>query len=809
MNRFSIPMLFCFIAISVPFAFGQEEWRIVASDESWREEGINLAFTDLAELGKSHGIRFEKAKEQDAEFARTILVGDASRNRRVEALAKKGLISMDPNIHPEGYRIATIENDGKKILVVAGGSIQGDIYGLYWIWDRLRVLGTIPDLNLAREPDLQIRYTRRVVNNKEDIRRALRYGLNTVYGENPLRLVPWNAEPERTENEKFREQTRELAAYAHSVHLKILAMGTEFTYHPSILQEFGATLSPSDPCFWNAVQAKFRRLFQAMPELDGVCSFTGEEQSYWGNYTTFDPMHFGENCDWSLEKRYRTYVKMVANVVVGEFDKLLFQRTWNTNCYEQQSQPDIYRRTFTDDVPMKNLYLIPSFTQNDRWWYQRYNPTVNITPHNMMVVLETMDYHAGGNVFPTFPGPYYQGGLQTMLDVKDSNLKGASFDMPGEETWNTEGLTAYTASRLEWDHNEDVRMIAEDFASIYFGRDVAKEMADICLMSPVAYKYGLYIEPVAYGFFNSLPLIRVGMFVAPGYPSIDGGKEHVEFLRKIYLSCKPWIAETLSDLDHGLETAKQMQERYRAIQPRVTDREFAENVANSLEITRLLILTNNLYVKTFFAYFGYRENPIESNRVKLSGLSVQLKSTLDQFKNTPGFHYQLFGIEQLLKNVGEMLADREKAETRLAKAPSRQEIEIAVAEQQKRYAEVLEQYAGQAVQVLHLESRVDGMDVLSIRGNTMEIEHLLWDNMYFSDSKILNPLPVEQVTVIPKDIESRPMHPFILEQPSEKNNFTAKVYLNDMPGGAGWCKFDLYYIPKPPEDLGLKISWQE
>jgi len=91
----------------------------------------------------------------------------------------------------------------------------------------------------------------------------------------------------------------------------------------------------------------------------------------------------------------------------------------------------------------------------------------------------------------------------------------------------------------------------------------------------------------------------------------------------------------------------------------------------------------------------------------------------------------------------------------------------------------------------------------------MEIEHLLWDNMYFSDSKILNPLPVEQVTVIPKDIESRPMHPFILEQPSEKNNFTAKVYLNDMPGGAGWCKFDLYYIPKPPEDLGLKISWQE
>ncbi|HOE10697.1 MAG TPA: hypothetical protein PKJ23_04670, partial [bacterium] len=384
-----------------------------------------------------------------------------------------------------------------------------------------------------------------------------------------------------------------------------------------------------------------------------------------------------------------------------------------------------------------------------------------------------------------------------------------SFDMPGKETWDTEGLTAYTAFRLEWDHNEDVRKIAEDFASIYFGRDAAKEMAEICLMSPVAYKYGLYIEPVAYGFFNSLPLIRVGMFVAPGYPSIDGGKEHVEFLRKIYLSCKPWIAKTLNDLDYGLDTAKQMQERYRAIQARVKDQEFAENVANSLELTRLLIQANNLYVKTFFAYFQYREDPVESNREKLSSLSVQLKSTLDQFKSTPGFRYQLFGIEQLLKNVDEILVDHEKAEARLAKAPSRQEIEIAVAEQQKRYAEVLAEYADQAVPVLHLEARVDGMDVLSIHGSAMEIEHLLWDNMYFSDSKILNPLPAERVTVIPKDIESRPMHPFILEQPSEKNNFTAKVYLNDIPGGAGWCKFDLYYIPKPPEDLGLKISWQE
>lgn len=81
--------------------------------------------------------------------------------------------------------------------------------------------------------------------------------------------------------------------------------------------------------------------------------------------------------------------------------------------------------------------------------------------------------------------------------------------------------------------------------------------------------------------------------------------------------------------------------------------------------------------------------------------------------------------------------------------------------------------------------------------------------MYFKDYEILNPLPEKVVTVIPKDIESRPMHPLILEQPSMENNYTVKIYLYDVPGSAGWCKFDLYYIPKNPEVLGLEIPRQK
>jgi hypothetical protein len=68
-------------------------------------------------------------------------------------------------------------------------------------------------------------------------------------------------------------------------------------------------------------------------------------------------------------------------------------------------------------------------------------------------------------------------------------------------------------------------------------------------------------------------------------------------------------------------------------------------------------------------------------------------------------------------------------------------------------------------------------------------------------------LPEGDITVLPIDIDSRPLHPFIMEQPSAENDYTAKVYLDDLPGGHGWAEFDLYYIKKSPATLGMKVPW--
>ena len=75
--------------------------------------------------------------------------------------------------------------------------------------------------------------------------------------------------------------------------------------------------------------------------------------------------------------------------------------------------------------------------------------------------------------------------------------------------------------------------------------------------------------------------------------------------------------------------------------------------------------------------------------------------------------------------------------------------------------------------------------------------------------KFFTKLPKEEVAVIPLDIHSRPMHPFILEQPNEENNYAVTVYMYDKPGADGIMEFELYYIPKSPKELGLELPWKK
>ena len=127
---------------------------------------------------------------------------------------------------------------------------------------------------------------------------------------------------------------------------------------------------------------------------------------------------------------------------------------FKTSVYElaaEQLQRWRQWKIFTEDVPVKNLYLIPKITTGDRWWHQPYNPTFNQTPHNTMVGFETMNYYESSkaNMFPTFPGQYFQAGIQKLLLPENNNLKGSGYlAAANPDGWATRDVTAYVLYRL-------------------------------------------------------------------------------------------------------------------------------------------------------------------------------------------------------------------------------------------------------------------------------------------------------------------------------------------------------------------------
>lgn len=787
--------------------FGSQvkKWSIYVNEERAKDEAVKLAIADL----RAAGFVFNLVDDKTRISAKSILVGSPERNKLVAKLAKSKNIELQKLDDPQGYQLITTRVNGNKILVVSGGSILGDVYGLYWIWDRFKVFGEIPEMNTVRTPKLKNRFTSG--NSKAAMQNALRYSANWVWGGPSInQLVPWDNEPERSANAKNRNNLKELIDYAHKLHLKFFVYEDEFSYHPSLMQEFRAKATPSDPAFWDAVQAKYRRLLQVLPEIDGVRIRTGEATRVGGNFEALDVMHDGENCDWSLAKRYRTYVKKMYNVIVGEFDKIYYQRTWVTSAHEQHSMATVYKDIFTDDIPVKNLYLSPYLSTTDRYFHQPYNPTFNLTPHNMFVLLATLDYHgqAGVNICPTYPGSYFQGGLQTILAPKNSNLRGADFGVPGKTDWSTQAVTAYSIYRLAWDPDENVRGIARDYAAMVFGQQAAEPLADILMASAKAYKYGIYIEPAAHGDFRSLPHLRLTTFAAKGLPRLDNGKKHVDFLYNLYLRCKPWLEETILYLDYGLDVAEKMAAKFDSAKPLIANSDLAKKAGDSVNLTFQLIKTNNLYVKTFLSYFAYRENPIAEKKNNLEKLSIRLTESMREFSAAPGCVYRLDGMKQLLVNVDQVLQDLPLAEMKLRSAPDDIGVKKLIAEQQEKSAAVLRQYSNSAVKLLHWKARVDGRDLLKVKANNLEIEPLRFDPIAEMTYEIANPLPGEAVTVIPVNIKSRSFGPFVLEQPTSENDFTAVIYLSDFPRhGYSWWELELYYIEQSPEELGLAVPW--
>lgn len=85
--------------------------------------------------------------------------------------------------------------------------------------------------------------------------------------------------------------------------------------------------------------------------------------------------------------------------------------------------------------------------------------------------------------------------------------------------------------------------------------------------------------------------------------------------------------------------------------------------------------------------------------------------------------------------------------------------------------------------VLHWSGRVDGRDVINIRGNQLWIEHQVGGQITEATYRFESPLPNDQRNVTVRKVRGRGTVR-VIEQPSRANNFTAKILIDDDNGGA-------------------------
>lgn len=85
--------------------------------------------------------------------------------------------------------------------------------------------------------------------------------------------------------------------------------------------------------------------------------------------------------------------------------------------------------------------------------------------------------------------------------------------------------------------------------------------------------------------------------------------------------------------------------------------------------------------------------------------------------------------------------------------------------------------------VLRWSGRVDGRDVINIRGNQLWIEHQAGGQITEATYRFESPLPNDQRNVTVRKVRGRGTVR-VIEQPSRSNNFTAKILIDDDNGGA-------------------------
>ncbi len=776
--------------------------QILAKNELRNSNAVAAALDRLKEIGSKYRVSFNVGNyEKIISTPNSIVITISSEETAdwLKMVKDKNRYTLPSK--PDGFGIW---NASDKQCLLFSSTIRGIAYALYYIADRINVTGRLPKESITLDPAFEDRFilslefpdadiqippyvsSEKLVTEIEKIKKkitdALSSGATHIVFSPTYRLVKWEDEIEDKRNEYYRDGIKEVIQYAKNLGLKVLTMGDEFIYTENLLKKFDAELSIENKNFWEAVKYKFRTLLTDFNELDGVAVRIGEIIPY-GNLRVFDVINNESNL--SLEEKYRRFIQNVYDVVAGEFGKIYYHRTWATSEWEVHSVPRLYERIFSK-LPVENLYVSIKLTKTDQWNYQAFNPTIGLSSHKTIVELEISKGEHGSQRYPDFMGLYQSAGLQY---AKIKGAAGAAGFFVQNSFWRDASF--YAGQRLMWNPNQDVKTIAQDWATARFGRRTSKNIAAILMISYNALMKSLYLKPYASTHaWNPLPHIKTDRYSLEGDPVWDKGKTQMNFLYELYLQCKPWLEETINEMNEGEKLYDKMMEIFYKAKPSIDDPQTAKRALESLRLGQTFVKLSVLYSTSFLRFFEFKEIPAANNKLRIKQLIKDLKTSLKKyhrFKET----FDTLAIEQFIVNAEEFLINPKKAEDELRNAPDEKQVrEILKSAGEKDEIEL--QKHPDAVKVFSWYGNVDGKDLLIMKGRTVKLKHLSYSPPTEVKCDIFSEVPKNSKLVVQR-IEARGFV-CVAEQPCKENKWSSKIYISDPQSGKDIYKFNVYAV---------------
>ena len=122
---FVILTIFLITAFITPsYAQKPMNWQLIVPTQLQKEEAVKVAISDLQTYGKEIGITFNVTDDREVIKSNAIILGNQSLNKATEELQNTAIILLKGVEDEQGYEIITIKIDDRKVMVIAGGSVQ-------------------------------------------------------------------------------------------------------------------------------------------------------------------------------------------------------------------------------------------------------------------------------------------------------------------------------------------------------------------------------------------------------------------------------------------------------------------------------------------------------------------------------------------------------------------------------------------------------------------------------------------------------------------------------------------------------------